>query len=72
MFIVYLKVDNDVVVLVAGILIITSLLPSIPSLVGSFLEDFFEIFERVFLFTARKRGELQIIVNQIQLLFFVK
>ena len=70
MFIVYLKVDNDVVVLVAGILIITSLLPSIPSLVGSFLEDFFEIFERVFLFTARKRGELQIIVDQIQ--FFVK
>lgn len=55
-FIKCLKADNDVVTLMSGVLIITSLLPSIPSLVGSFLVDFFEIFERVFLFTARKRG----------------
>ena len=51
-----LKVDNDVVTLMTGILIITSLLPSVPSLVGSLLVDFYDIFERIFLFTARKRG----------------
>ncbi|XP_028407591.1 hamartin-like [Dendronephthya gigantea] len=55
-FIKCLKVDNDVVILVTGILIITALLPSVPSLVGSILEDFFDIFERLFLYTARQRG----------------
>ena len=69
--------DNDVVILVTGILIITSLLPSVPSLVGSILEDFFDIFERLFLYTARQRGWsfyillLWIIYIRITVLFWV-
>ncbi len=63
MFNLLVKVDNDVVTLMTGILIITSLLPSVPSLVGSLLVDFYDIFERIFLFTARKRGWLYFVLT---------
>ena len=48
--------DTDVLILVSGLMIISTLLPLVPASVGGKLEDLFEIFVQLSSFSAFKPG----------------
>lgn len=49
-----LKTDTDIPLLMTGVMVITILLPAIPSLVGKHLPDIFDIFGHLISFNIRK------------------
>uniref|UniRef100_K1PLX0 Hamartin n=1 Tax=Magallana gigas TaxID=29159 RepID=K1PLX0_MAGGI len=49
-----LKTDTDIPLLMTGVMVITILLPAIPSLVGKYLPDIFDIFGHLVSFNIRK------------------
>lgn len=50
----YLFTDTDIPLLMTGVMVITILLPAIPSLVGKYLPDIFDIFGHLVSFNIRK------------------
>ncbi|XP_071482013.1 hamartin-like, partial [Diadema antillarum] len=53
-----LKTDTDIPVLMCGVLMVTILLPMIPSQVGPFLHDICEIFARLATWNVHKPGDV--------------
>jgi len=49
-----LQEDTNIPILMTGVIIVTILLPSIPTLVGPYLPSLFEIFNRLAAFTVKK------------------
>ena len=49
--------DRDVLILVSGLMIVSTLLPLVPTSVGGKLDDLFDIFVRISSFGAFKPGK---------------
>ena len=62
------QVDNDVPVLMCGVLIIASITPIIPVAITSHLHDIFEVFSRLVAFNLRKPGNLTFRTPKLALL----
>ena len=53
-----MQVETNIPVLMTGVTTIAILLPSVPTLIGPYLPDLFEIFNRLASFSVKKPGKL--------------